>query len=340
VVVNFKIKLKVKAMRQTVIGFFNSESEAERAVERLKSAGFSDSEIDISTRHTDSYNRGSSDEYPSADRSKDTPYNVSDESRYRESGTNDSHPDTLNEDRIRERRDSDDDDSVGDSIGRFFRNLFDNKEEAERYSSVGRKSSIVSVYTESGDKAEQVRDILDECGAVDVDDRAREFGASYDSKTSDAVGSSSSNRESDDDRRNALGVDGASERSIPVIEENVNIGKEEVQRGGVRLRSRIIERPVEENLRLREERVRVDRMPADRPATEQDFNAFREGEIEVTETAEVPVINKEARVVEEVRLTKDVEERDEVVRESVRKTDVDIENLADESTKAKRTRKK
>jgi stress response protein YsnF len=323
-------------MRQTIIGFFNNASEAERAVEKLTAAGFPDSDIDISTRHMDSYNSSStsSEDYSSK---KDTPYSVSDESRYRESGTGDVRGNSLNEDQIRERRDRDDDDSIGDSIGRFFRNLFDNKEEAERYSSVGRRNSIVSVYAESGDQAERVRDILDECGAVDVDEHSREFGANAYTRDTETA---SPDSVSDDERRNALGVEGTSDRSIPVIEENVNIGKEEVQRGGVRLRSRIVERPVEENLRLREERVRVERVPADRPATEGDFDTFREGEIEVTETAEVPIVKKEARVVEEIRLTKDVEERDEVVRDSVRKTDVDIENLTEDSVKSKRPRKK
>jgi stress response protein YsnF len=326
-------------MRQTVIGFFNSASEAERAVERLKSAGFSDSDIDISTRHVDSYTGSSSSgDYSSARTNEDTPYGVSDESRYPESGTDDSYRNTLNEDRIRERR-GDDDDSIGDSIGRFFRNLFDNKEEAERYSSVGRRSSIVSVFAESGDQAEQVSDILDECGAVDVEERARDYGTSSEMQSTDTLSSPTAMRDSDEDRRNTLGADGVSDRSIPVIEENVNIRKEEVQRGGVRLRSRIVERPVEESLRLREERVRVERVPADRPATERDFDTFREGEIEVTETAEVPIINKEARVVEEVRLSKDVDERDEVVRDSVRKTDVDIENISEDSVKSKRPRK-
>ena len=74
---------------------------------------------------------------------------------------------------------------------------------------------------------------------------------------------------------------------------------------------------------------------SDRPATEADFQAFREGEIEVTETSEQPMVSKEARVVEEVRLTKDVEQRDEVVRDTVRKTDVDVEKLNDESTKSR-----
>ena len=80
-------------------------------------------------------------------------------------------------------------------------------------------------------------------------------------------------------------------------------------------------------MRLREEHVRVERTPVDRLATDADLQAFQEREIEITEHAEVPVVNKEARVVEEVNLNTDVEERDETVRETVRKTQVDVENI-------------
>ena len=305
-------------MRQTVIGFFNNTSDAERAAEQLRSSGFNDQDIDISTRHTDAYStsRGTS----------------SDESRYsNESGTSD----TLNEDRLRERRDNDDD-SFGDSIGRFFRNLFDNKEEAERFSSVGRRNSIVSVYVESSDQAERARDILDECGAIDADEQSSQYRTgSYSDKDSERVADTT-----DYETRNTFNPDGVTDKSIPVIEENLNVGKREVERGGVRLRSRIVERPVEETLRLREEHVRVERIPTNRPATEADFDTFREGEIEVTETTEVPVVNKEARVVEEIRLSKEVDERDEVVRDTVRETDVNVEKLDEESLKSRKPRKK
>jgi stress response protein YsnF len=115
--------------------------------------------------------------------------------------------------------------------------------------------------------------------------------------------------------------------SIPIIEEELNIGKRVVETGGARLRSRIIERPVEESVNLREEHIKVERNPVNRPATEADLAAFQEGEINITEHAEVPVINKEARVVEEISLEKEVEERDEVIRDTVRRTDVEIEDL-------------
>ncbi|HSF32488.1 MAG TPA: DUF2382 domain-containing protein [Candidatus Tectomicrobia bacterium] len=119
---------------------------------------------------------------------------------------------------------------------------------------------------------------------------------------------------------------------IPVIEEKLQVGTREVERGGVRVYSHITEQPVEQEVRLRDERVNVERRPVDRPATERDFAAFKEGTIEMTETHEEPVVAKEARVVEEVVIGKDVRERTERVRDTVRRTEVDVESMGKEST--------
>jgi uncharacterized protein (TIGR02271 family) len=110
--------------------------------------------------------------------------------------------------------------------------------------------------------------------------------------------------------------------SIPVIEESLQVGKREVEKGGIRLRSRIVEEEVNKDVNLRDEKVRVERRPVDRAATEGDI---REENIEMTETAEVPVVSKTARVVEEVSLDKEVEQRNETISDTVRKTEVDIE---------------
>ena len=113
------------------------------------------------------------------------------------------------------------------------------------------------------------------------------------------------------------------EARIPVVEEQLQVGKREVERGGVRVESRVEEVPVEEDVRLREERVRVERRPVDRPAGDAE-TLFREGTVEVTERAEEAVVAKEARVVEEVVVNKEVGERTETVRDTVRRTDVDV----------------
>ena len=57
------------------------------------------------------------------------------------------------------------------------------------------------------------------------------------------------------------------------------------------------------------------------------FAPFREGAMEITEQSEIPVVKKEARVVEEVSVNKDVTERDEKVKDSVRNTEVNVEPL-------------
>jgi uncharacterized protein (TIGR02271 family) len=112
---------------------------------------------------------------------------------------------------------------------------------------------------------------------------------------------------------------------IPVVEEELQVGKRQVQRGGVRLYTRVTERPVEETVRLRDEEVHVERRPVDRPASEADLAANKEGTIEVTETDEEPVVRKQARVVEEVVVSKDVQEHTETVQDRARRTEVDVE---------------
>ncbi|RIY11860.1 DUF2382 domain-containing protein [Hymenobacter rubripertinctus] len=194
---------------------------------------------------------------------------------------------------------------TGDSIGNFFSNLFGDDDDANRYSHVARNShSMVTVHCKSADHAHKAAEILDKAGAIDVNEKAQQTGYKA---------SGTANK--------------AGEVSAKVIEENLQVGKRVEQTGGARLRSRIVERPVEASVRLREEHVSVERTPVNRPATEADFNAFKEGEVEVTERAERAVVGKEARVVEEVTLGKNVTEREKTIHETVRKTEVDVEKL-------------
>ena len=114
------------------------------------------------------------------------------------------------------------------------------------------------------------------------------------------------------------------EQVLPVVEEQLRIGKRAVTRGGVRIYTRVTERPVEEDVRLREDRVHVDRRPVDRP-TPAGAEAFRERSFEVEEMHEEPVVAKEARIIEEVVVTKDVQDHSAKVRDTVRRTDVEVE---------------
>ncbi|MES2734377.1 MAG: YsnF/AvaK domain-containing protein [Bacteroidota bacterium] len=210
-----------------------------------------------------------------------------------------------------------------DGIGKFFSSIF-NSADADKYSTVARRSgSIVTVHAQSKEEAHRAAEILDDCGAIDVEERANEYGYASKSGTLDTASTTDK------------AVDNTT--SLPIIEESIHVGKRVVESGGARLRSRIVETPVEESLRLRYERVRVERTPVDRPATEADFTSFQEGTIELTERNEVPVISKEARVVEEVSLNREVEEREETIRDTVRHTEVDVENINRDDSSSKAT---
>ncbi len=123
-------------------------------------------------------------------------------------------------------------------------------------------------------------------------------------------------------------AEGSGERMIPVVEEELSVGKREVDHGGVRVYRRIVETPVEQTVNLREEHVVVDRHRVDRAANEQDLANQGDRTIELTETAEEAVVGKTARVVEEVRVGKETTEHAERIHDTVRKTEVEIEEIA------------
>lgn len=122
-------------------------------------------------------------------------------------------------------------------------------------------------------------------------------------------------------------------KAIPIIEEKMEVGKREVETGGVRLKSRVVQERVEENVNLRSEHVHVEQTFVDRPATAADLETFKEGTIEMKEYAEVPVVSKEAFVTGEVSLEKEVNENTETVQGTIRKTEVETENFTDETSK-------
>jgi len=127
--------------------------------------------------------------------------------------------------------------------------------------------------------------------------------------------------------RERLEMNATEERRIPVVEESLQVGKREVERGGVRVESRIVEKPVDEKINLREEHVRVERKAVDRPLAAGEMAAFKEGTIELHERAEEAVVAKQARVVEEVIVGKEVNQRTQNIHETLRHTEVSIDRL-------------
>jgi stress response protein YsnF len=87
----------------------------------------------------------------------------------------------------------------------------------------------------------------------------------------------------------------------------------------------VTETPVRENISLRDENVEVTRRPVDRAVTGAE-NAFVDRTIEAEEHREEAVVSKDARVVEEISLRKIAQQREETISDSVRKTEVEVED--------------
>jgi uncharacterized protein (TIGR02271 family) len=120
---------------------------------------------------------------------------------------------------------------------------------------------------------------------------------------------------------------------IPLIDEELDVGTRVVEAGGVRVSSHMTERPVEKTVRLRDERVTVERQPIDRPLTPEEAEArFRDGSVEMRAMSEIPVVGKRAHVIEEIFITKDITERTETVRDTVRHTEANVEELPSKHT--------
>jgi stress response protein YsnF len=135
------------------------------------------------------------------------------------------------------------------------------------------------------------------------------------------------NSASDDDKAGR-------EEAVPVVEEELSVGKREVTGGGVRVTSLVEERPVEETVGLREEKVEADRRPADRELSAEEAEAaFEEKTVEMMGTREEAEVSKTARVVGEVSLNKQTNEREQTVRDTVRRTEVEVEEPEPSSRK-------
>lgn len=294
-------------MGYTVLGFFEKRENAQEAIGKLVKEGFDDERVDFSP--------------------------------YRTEGTY-----------VAKDYDFDEDEK---SSG-FWDWLFgDDDAEKEKHSRVGARSMVVSVYADSKDEAEQAASVMDDYGALDVDRRNQELG--FDENTSDRTNGKEEHGEnipvgredtySQDPMDNLdspeeindtpIAVDENVKRSddmnysnkdddtIDVIEEDMNVEKRKEETGGVTVRSRIIEKPVEENVRLRNERVYVTRNPVDKAVEGGD--PFQDKTVEMKETSEKAVVNKKARVVEEVSLNKEVSEQEETISDTVRETEIEVD---------------
>jgi hypothetical protein len=218
-------------MSHTVIGIFDSDFDSQDAVDELINNGFSRKDIDVDNRRNVNG--------PSLNDESDTTYDENYHKR-RESG-----------------------------LTRFFKTIFGDKDDdADKYSKVAIEGgAVVTVYAHSVEEAARAAEILDNKGAVDVDERASKYGYTPRSTTVDSNVISGPNatagtqrsfpntRDTEAAKRaNADLISKDESREIPRMEEHSGPGVGSTQTGGSRSKSRIIEWAGERSARLREDR--------------------------------------------------------------------------------------
>ncbi|WP_373946643.1 YsnF/AvaK domain-containing protein [Paracoccus marcusii] len=224
-----------------------------------------------------------------------------------------------------QRASTSDDKGFWDSLGDFF---FPDEDRYTYAEGLSRGGVLVTVTGLTAAHYDQVLDILDDEGTVDLAEREESWrsegwgGYEVSPHVTGArtVGS-------------AVGADGSyadtssktGDESIPIVEEQLRVGKRDTSHGRVRVRAYTVEEPVSETVNLREDRVELERRPVDRAVTDVD-TAFQDRTVEAEEFVEEAVVSKEARVVEEVSLRKTSDTRQETVTDSVRHTEVEIDD--------------
>jgi len=206
---------------------------------------------------------------------------------------------------------------LSDGILNALMNLGFSDEDAQASAESVRRGCTLMLVQTGDDEAPQVASILNRPGMIDFQQQGREWKQSGWGGFDESAGPYES--------REAASEESQEEETIPIIEEELQVGKREVEKGRTQVNVRTTETPVQEQVSLREESVNVERRPADRPATEADFEAAKETSMEFKETAEEAVVKKQAKVVEEVAINKGTKQRTEEIEDRVRRTDVEVE---------------
>lgn len=113
---------------------------------------------------------------------------------------------------------------------------------------------------------------------------------------------------------------------IPLSEEHLEVGKHEVERGRVHVHKDVVEEEQHVDVPLREEEVRVERHDVAAGTGQVPDDAFQEQDIEIPIRGEEAEVAKRARVREEVDIEKDVRERREEVRDTVRREEIHVDH--------------
>ena len=250
-------------MQHTLVAVFDNRSDAQKAMDDLLASGFKRSDLRLSEGGT-------------------------------QTGT------TASGTRPRE------DESMGDSIKHFFSDLFgsDRSHRMEQYSeALARGHYVLTVTAPNEPEVERAADLVERYGPVDIDERSSAWSAGSTAGITAGVGAGSKSlgaqqqaasmsRQSTQDPAQARSggsmqyADTASQ-SIPEVQEELKLGKREVQRGGARIYSHVVETPVDESVNLRDEHVdehvtgqrrAIDKLvdPAEVPAFQEQSLDMRE----------------------------------------------------------------
>lgn len=120
--------------------------------------------------------------------------------------------------------------------------------------------------------------------------------------------------------------DNITSEHIPIIEERLEVGKRPIETGKVRIRTRVEETPVSKTVEVRDENIDVERRNVNERIGDKEANAmFKDRDVELTERSEKLVAGKEARVTEELVVSKETGSHKETVQDTVRHTEVDVD---------------
>ncbi|MNR78902.1 Stress response protein YsnF [compost metagenome] len=128
---------------------------------------------------------------------------------------------------------------------------------------------------------------------------------------------------------------------LTLLEERLRVGKRDIQIGEVIAKKRVDEVPVDEKVQLRREHAEIERRPINKPAMEGKIGAG-EQEIRMSLMAEEPVVEKVPFAKEEIILHKEVETKEEVIHDKVRREELEFVStepeLGEEASKLGETR--
>ena len=121
----------------------------------------------------------------------------------------------------------------------------------------------------------------------------------------------------------AAHIDETDDIRVPVVEEELTATTRGVERGAVRVETHVTEREETLSVPVTEERVRVQRVAVNRDATAADISA-NDAVIDVPVYGEEVDMQKRARVVEEVEISKEAVQETRQVGGTVRREDVEV----------------